>query len=210
MIFQRISSGSLPLKPTISVLGTPSVTVWKISPSLPPCFHSQSNKFGHRPLRFEPSVAWQYPAQVASKIAFPAAIASALPAKEFFRELSTGACALASAHVKVTRQTATPKMKSLRPRCIVFSLQLPTGFLSPELLHLRQAIGSVKRLVKRNAITLQQRLERAGCAELGQSLVDRLAQSRVALARRYMFVPTDDSRRFITCNEEQFQLRVVA
>src|SRR5712692_6470138 len=210
MIFQRISSGSLPLKPTISVLGTPSVTVWKISPSLPPCFHSQSNKFGHRPLRFEPSVAWQYPAQVASKRAFPVAIASALPAKGVFKELSTGVSALAEDSTRAIKQRVTLKVKRIRPRCIVFSLQLPTGFLSPELLHLRQAIGSVKRLVKRNAITLQQRLERAGCAELGQSLVDRLSQSRVALARSHMFVPTDDSRRFITCNEEQFQLRVVA
>lgn len=37
-------SGKLVPKPTILVLGTPLVTVLKISRSEPPCFHSQSNK----------------------------------------------------------------------------------------------------------------------------------------------------------------------
>jgi hypothetical protein len=37
-------SGKLDPKPTILVLGTPLVTVLKISRSEPPCFHSQSNR----------------------------------------------------------------------------------------------------------------------------------------------------------------------
>src|SRR5262249_59980159 len=85
-----------------------------------------------------------------------------------------------------------------------------TCFLSSKLLHLRQAIGGVEWPVKRNAIMLQPLLERTRRVELGQRLVDRLAQSRVALTGSHVFVPADDSRRFITCNEEQFQLRMVA
>src|SRR3989441_8850861 len=130
MIFHSTSSGSLPLKPTISVLGTPSVTVWKTSPSLPPCFHSQSNRFGHRPPLCAPSVAWQYPAQVASKIALPNVIASALPAKGFFRELSTGVSALARALVRAMRQKITLKVKKTRLPRIAFPVTCHSSFVT--------------------------------------------------------------------------------
>src|SRR5213594_1087701 len=166
MIFHSTSSGNLLLKPTISVLGTPSVTVWKTSPSLPPCFHSQSNKFGHRPPLCAPSVAWQYPAQVASKIALPNVIASALPAKGFFRELSTGVSALARAPARTTRQRATLRVQKARLYCIVFPVTYPP---SPQFLHLGQAIGGVKRAVKGNTVPRQQGLERTGRAKPSQS-----------------------------------------